>query len=252
MNKDTHNFEAKVLTVSWRDKFSPSTAIRDAQLHCWIKLRRMNTPKLIASICLAFLLLSQLHAAVIVDQQVDYSESSGSSFILRENGTAGQSFTPQLSSIDFITINNLGNSLSLGAIEATLRLGLYLGEDKSLGALASSPDIILRSRYEEISSEPFNLGYNIVDPLTWYFDMPVSVAPGSKYSFHVDHISGDDLDWLISLAPNNGGKAIFPIPEFGFVNETYIFSFTEEISVPEPSSLMLIFGSIFPILFLRK
>jgi hypothetical protein len=188
--------------------------------------------------------LNQVHGAVVIDQQVGHSGASSIGIILRENGTAGQSFTPELSSIQFITLNTLGNSLSFGPVEATLRLGLYLGEDRSMAPIITSPDLILRSRFVEIPSEPFNLGSNIVDPLTWIFDMPVSVSPGTRYSLHVDHISGDDLDWVASLEPYSGGRALFTIPELGFENQTYNFSFSEGLLIPEPSAPLLIALSV--------
>lgn len=200
----------------------------------------MNPPKIRIALSVVILHLNQVQGAVVIDQQVGHSASSSIGIILRENGTAGQSFTPEFSSIQFITLNTLGNSLSFGPVEATLRIGLYLGEDRSMGVIASSSDLVLRSRWVEIPSDPFTIGYNIVDPLTWIFDLPVSVTPGSKYSFFVDHISGDDLDWVASLEPYAGGKGLFSIPELGFENQSYNFGFSEGILIPEPSTCLLI------------
>jgi len=219
----------------------------------------MNSLKLPIALSVVILYLNQVQGAVLIDQQVGLSSSSTIGFYLRENGTVGQSFTPALSNIQFITTNSLGNSLSFGPIEATLRLGLYLGEDRSLGPLVTSADIILRSRLVVIPSEPFNIGYNIVDPLTWVFDMPVSVDPGIKYSFHVDHISGDDLDWLVSLEPYSGGHAIGNVPRFdpvdgfiyGPIDCSYNLSFSTGILIPEPSAVVMILLSSV-VFFTRK
>jgi hypothetical protein len=69
-----------------------------------------------------------------------------------------------------------------------------------------------------------------------------------KYSFHVDHISGDDLDWLVSLEPYSGGHAIGTVPRYdpvvddfiyGPIDTSYNLSFSTGILIPEPSTIVM-------------
>jgi hypothetical protein len=201
----------------------------------------MNSPRIPAVLCVVIHFLTQLQGAVVTDQQVGYSGSFGYGVLLRENESVGQSFTPELSSIQFITINTLTSANFNTPVETTLRLGLFLGEDRSEAALASSPDILVSSRMVETPSGEFTIVSYVIDPVTWSFDSPLPIQSGVRYSFQIDYVSGDDLMWTASPEPYSGGRGLFT--GFGGVeNESMNFSFSEGVLIPEPSPIFMASG----------
>ncbi len=204
--------------------------------------------------CGVVLSLMPLQGATVIDQQVKYSGNFFLGLPLRMDNSLGQSFTPSLSSIQFITINALG-SMDNTPVQTTLRIRLFLGEDRSTDAIALSPDIVVRSRTVELPAGEFTLVSHVVDPVTWLFDSPVSLDPGIRYSFYIDHISGDDLWWSAPLESSYaGGRALFTSPFGDVENESMSFSFSEGVLIPEPGSFFMMGGAalIFSILRRRR
>ena len=200
----------------------------------------MNLQKLVVISAGLILSLPSLRGAVVVDQQVGHSGVSFLGVLLAEGGSAGQSFTPESSSVQFVTINTLTSANFNTPVEATLRLGLYAGESRSLGSITSPLEILVRSRMIETPSGEFTIVTHVIDPVTWIFDAPVVLTPGSKYSFHVDHVSGDDLMWTASWESYSGGRALFTNILEGTENELMNFSFSEGNLIPEPEVFLMI------------
>ena len=184
--------------------------------------------------------MPSLDGAVVVDQQVGHSGVFFLGVLLRENDSAGQSFTPSLSSIQFVTINTLTSANFNTPVETTLRLGLFSGEDRSLASITSPQDILVRSRMIETPAGEFTIVTHVIDPVTWIFDAPIAITPASKYSFHVDHVSGDDLMWTASWESYSGGRALFTNILEGTENELMNFSFSEGNLVPEPEAFLML------------
>ena len=183
--------------------------------------------------------LASLQGAVVVDQQVGHSGVFFYGVYLRDSESAGQSFTPSQDSVQFITINTLTSADFNMPVQATLRISLYTGEDRSMGAIATSSDILFQSHEVQWTSGGFTFVDNVVDPLTWILDAPVSLTAGNRYSFHVDHVSGDDLMWTASWESYSGGRALFTNILEGAENQLMNFSFSEGTVVPEPESFLL-------------
>jgi hypothetical protein len=192
----------------------------------------MTTKQLLIFVtCLLGPLSAFGQGTLIYDQQSSTNETAGPggggpiSHVVPE----GQSFTPSLSSVGFVTLwsEDLKPGNSIGAqIYVNLRSGSITGP-----VLGTSDTIDFPSFVFGNTNQGFAAFTNFV------FSTPVAVTPGTKYYFEVVEGSGDD--WTIGGIRADGylgGDAI----ESGITQTGFDFFFREGIiQAPEPSTLAL-------------
>jgi len=140
----------------------------------------------------------------------------------------GQSFTPSLSSIDFIRLKFAdGNTSDAGG--ATVYLNLHA--DSLTGALLGT-------------TAPVSMPNNFAGTTTFLFPASITLTPGTTYYFEPVLVPGQG-SWLI-----NGGEYGYPGGNFisnGQPSPMGDLWFREGVIVPEPSSgaLLLVAACVF-------
>jgi hypothetical protein len=169
-----------------------------------------------------------------IDQQAgNDNATSGSLLTIHPNQPTGQSFTPNLSRVDFIrlflidpTINGQGGSMVVHLRDGSLA-GPILG-----------------------STEPVNLTDGVNSSVDLLFNTAIAVTPGVAYYFQPVLISGDST--IGALAYNGyaypGGGAYYQGGPLVF----WDYWFREGIVVPEPSAAVLILAGLAMTRFIRR
>jgi len=148
------------------------------------------------------------------DQQVNPTTAPGGYFNIQPDPT-GESFIPALSSIGFVQFyfsdganNGVGSTISVDLWSGSIGTGTLLGTTTPV----SMPDLFTGQS-------------------TFFFDIPVAVAPGTTYYLQPIIQSGDpfQLGVVGNLYPNGAGY-------LHGVQQSVDFWFREGIVVPEPSS----------------
>ena len=148
----------------------------------------------------------------------------------------GQSFTPSLSSVDFIglALNDANPGNGLGAtVTLDLRSGSITGP-----LLATTTPVTMPDGYTgNVPANPGSYG-----PI-FFFPTPVTVTPGTTYYFDIDVLSGDT--WIVGIGGGTypGGHAYAN----GVASTAANLVFYEGVVVPEPSVawLALAGGGVF-------
>jgi hypothetical protein len=167
----------------------------------------------------------------IYDQQSSTESLTGEGGgIIQSNQPIGQSFTPALSSINFVRFQfadpNWGNGLG-----ATVSVNLR--SDSITGPILASTDPVFMP-------DSFGVG-NSAGYTNFFISSPAPLSPGSTYYLQPILQSGDQ-SWFITDNVFNypSGTAFFK----GIASSTFYLWFREGIYVvPEPSSLSLVIGS---------
>jgi hypothetical protein len=178
-------------------------------------------------IIFAFLLLGCFARGqgFVYDQQATNGGDSVA-YIIPENQPLGQSFTPTLSSVTFVTfwffdaVDTSGGTVYVN-LRSTSITGPILG--------SSTPVFIyITPAYADVFQ-------------TFYFPTAISVTPGVQYFFQPIDQSGDTIGAINSEGTYRGGNQIIG----GVVRPNYDYWFQEGIvAAPEPSpSLLLLVGS---------
>jgi hypothetical protein len=130
----------------------------------------------------------------------------------------GQSFTPSLSSVDFIRIFVTGGALGDGTIYVNLR-----GDSITGPVLGSTSPVTV-----SLATQGF---------VTFFFGSPVAVAPGTTYFFQPVLQSGGG--WAVNTSQfyNYAGGTLY---SDGVASANVDMWFREGIVVPEPSSTVLV------------
>jgi hypothetical protein len=155
---------------------------------------------------------------LVYDQQ-STNLIEGAAF-LRSGQPMGQSFTPFLSSIDFIELN-LYDSDSLSQSGATVYLNLRSGSITG-SILASTAAVFLPDGFFGTAS--------------FSFSSPITVIPGVTYYFQPLIQSGDSMGSYVTDGSYTGGTAIYqsvPIVDRDLW-------FREGIVIPEPGTWVLL------------
>jgi len=197
----------------------------------------MNTNGILLSITVITATLSAFGQSTLVyDQQssTDETHGPGSTAPISQSAPLGQSFTPSLSSVGFVTLFNedlIGHTGVGAEIYVNLHSGSItgpiLGTTETLdfpATLSGNPDQVFH-------------GFETFD-----FSTPVSVTPDTQYYFEVVEASGGD-PWSIGAEEAygyTGGNAI----DFGIPSPGLDDWFREGIvETPEPSVwALLVFG----------
>jgi len=156
----------------------------------------------------------------IYDQQsADNNPPGGLTAVIQSNQPIGQSFTPTLSSVGFISLW-VGDT-SLNALGATVFVDLHA--DSITGTVIGS-------------TQPVSMPDGYTGFTDFLFTTPVALTPGASYVLQPIVQSGDQ--WVIVGYNYNypGGTAIIR----GVENPMSDVWFREGIIVPEPSVLSLI------------
>jgi hypothetical protein len=162
----------------------------------------------------------------IYDQSSATNRSFSGGAPIQSQQPTGQSFTPALSSVEFVQLEfrdfNSGNGTG-----ATVYVNLRA--DSITGLILSSTDPV---------SMPDGFAYGITN---FFFTTPVAVSPGTTYYFQPVVQSGDHWDMIVGQYNYPGGTFFAngaPDP-IGF--DVW---FREGALTPEPSSgLLLLFGA---------
>ena len=157
---------------------------------------------------------------------LDQYNSIGGNFtasVLTNGQSAGQSFTPSLSAIDFFGANLFSAGVS------TVQLSLLAGTNMIGTPIATSPSYVLT-----------NLS---VEPVEFRFPSTVALTPGIPYTARLDLLAGDSYRLEFSLA--NPYPLGFAFDQFNRAVPTVDWVFWEGLApVPEPSFSLLIGGTL--------
>ena len=172
----------------------------------------------------------------IVDQQfLNEQNVSWTSTNIDFSSPIGQSFTPSLSSIDFIRIRL--TDASSNSSGATYKINLYSGIGMKGALLGTTESISF--------SEGFGASDNTQGEIAQFnFSQPIVLSPGALYTLHVEHVSGDNFFLcgdISSASTYSAGSAI----EDGFALSMGDYWFQEGVgAVPEPSSISLLLAAV--------
>ena len=173
-------------------------------------------------------LATTARADLIIDQQ----NTTNSTFAVTALPYLGQSFTPTLSSLDFVSLvisNTSASTYKVQIFRGAGYGGTLLGESATYGvALAPLP----------ANGQPFSV--DNAQPVEFDFAAPVALAGGGVYTLRALQVTGAGGYMFLRTGLNNpyaGGQAyaIDPIPAVDFV-------FAEGIhgaAVPAPASLAM-------------
>jgi hypothetical protein len=166
-------------------------------------------------------LLGYTQGTFLYDQQSsDESNLGGGASNIQMNQPIGQSFTPQLSSVEFVRLY-LTDSVFDG-LGATIRVNLRA--DSITGSVLGSSDAI-------------SVSDRFVGPANFFFSSSVPVSPGTIYYFQPEVVSGG----LFSVyAYNSFGYAGGTAYSQGVAVPGWDLWFREGIVVPEPGTWALL------------
>jgi PEP-CTERM motif len=175
----------------------------------------------------------------IYDQQVTQSpQGSGGSETIQSEQPVGQSFTPSLSSIDFVILD-LSDYTSGNGLGATVYMNLWSGSISNGTLMASTDPVFMPDGFGDPGYGGFP-GTN-----TFFFATPVSLTPGTTYYLQPFVQSGDG--WRVDGYDYNYSGGVEYVN--GVVDPGNDLWFREGIiqAVPEPSAACLLFlgGGLF-------
>ena len=191
----------------------------------------MKTQKLKTSVLLLTLIgvAGSAPAAQVIDQQ--NTASNGALGNTSTSPSLGESFTAGLGLIDFATFR-----LSTSVL-ANYRVDLYDGSGYAGAILGSTPAV-----------SPFVGGLATQQPIEFDFASPIVLTPGNIYTLRVVLASGPGGTFSLNgtsstLNPYAGGGALTGTGTLG-PSASNDLVFSEGFTVPEPSSMALLLGSV--------
>ena len=183
------------------------------------------------------LLVNSVHSqGFLYDQQSSTDETpiSGAGAVIQQLAPYGQSFTPSLSSVDFIRLNlNDGNPNN--GIGATIYLNLRTNTING-AILATTPSISLTNGFAGI--------------VNFLFPSTVPLTPSATYVFEIVMQSGSDSWNALAGEYNYSGGIVYAngVPASG----SDLWFREGIVTVPEPSSAVLVLLGSGAWLFIRR
>ena len=163
---------------------------------------------------------------LVYDQQSTSGNTGESAANLVTAQQLGQSFTPTLSAIDFVTLQ-LGDGNSINGIGASIFISIFSGSLTNGTLLGSTTPLLLPNGFGQTESGFTNFFFQTTIPLT----------PGATYYLRPILQTGDSSFFVTANTFNySGGTAFYQGSPLASVD----LAFREGIvSVPEPGALAL-------------